>query len=236
MKTKREMRQIGKRGISVLLLCTMLFVPQNVKAEEVADQTVKTTVNQDKITYPTSRYVWSCDEGIGDDEDLYLYGSHTPKGAKIINLKSSNPKIVKAKIQDKVDIHFTRKNAGTTTLSYDLTWKEKDGTQSTKHFTTKITLWKYQNPCASFSFNGKNYASKFKKHPFFWKHNLGTKVKISVKPKKGWKLVRLGYTGGKKIKNNSTIRLKKGIFTFITADFKNTKTKRVRSVRAEVVG
>ena len=95
MKTKREMRQIGKRGISVLLLCTMLFVPQNVKAEEVADQTVKTTVNQDKITYPTSRCVWSCDEGIGDDEDLYLYGSHTPKGAKIINLKSSNPKIVK---------------------------------------------------------------------------------------------------------------------------------------------
>ena len=130
MKTKREMRQIGKRGISVLLLCTMLCVPQNVKAEEVADQTVKTTVNQDKITYPTSRCVWSCDEGIGDDEDLYLYGSHTPKGAKIINLKSSNPKIVKAKIQDKVDIHFTRKNAGTTTLSYDLTWKEKDGTQS----------------------------------------------------------------------------------------------------------
>ena len=89
-------------------------------------------------------------------EDLYMYGSHTPKGAKIINLKSSNPKIVKAKIQDKVDIHFTRKNAGTTTLSYDLTWKEKDGTQSTKHFTTKITLWKYRNPCASFSFNGKN--------------------------------------------------------------------------------
>ena len=43
----------------------------------------------------------------------------------------------------------------------------------------------------------------------------------------------MGYTGGKKIKNNSTIRLKKGIFTFITADFKNTKTKRVRSVRVK---
>ena len=61
-------------------------------------------------------------------------------------------------------------------------------------------------------------------------------MKISVKPKKGWKLVRLGYYGGKKIKNNSVVKLKKGIFTFISADFKNIKTKRVRSVRAEVVG
>ena len=236
MKTKREMCQIGKKGISVLLLCTMLFVPQTVMAEDTGNQTVQTTVNQDKITYPTSRCVWSCDEGIGDDEDLYLYGSNTPKGAKIINLESSNPKIVKAEIWDKVDIHFTRKKAGTTTLSYDLTWKEQDGTQSSKHFTTTITLWKYQNPCASFSFNDQNYASKFKKHPYFWKHNLGTTVKIHVKAKKGWKLVRLGYYGGKKIKNNSTIQLKEGIFTYISADFKNTKTKRVRSVRAEVVG
>ena len=217
-----------KRLIAMVSTMTVAFATMG--------QPAMAAVNLDKIAYPESRTVWSCDEGIGDDEDLYLYGSNKPKGAKIINLKSSNPKIVKAKVQDKVDIYFTRKKAGTTTLSYDLVWNEEDGTQSTKHFTTKVTLWKYQNPCKTFSFNGKNFAPKFKKHPFFWKRKLGTKVKISVKPKKGWKLVRLGYYGGKKIKNNSVVKLKKGIFTFISADFKNIKTKRVRSVRAEVVG
>lgn len=237
---------IMKKQVAALIMVVaiaMAVLPQQVIAE---------TADASKITFPVSRTVWSCDERIGTDDDLMLEGNHVPDDAIIVNIKSSDPKVVKI---DKYtwdedtgecngSIFFKKKGAGTATISYDLIWgkqkrywqrrKQLNGSGQMKHFETKITVLKYQNPCKYFKLGKTDIKKKFKKSPKNWKKVKAGQYKISIKARKGWKLTKI-TCGGKKIKNKSKITIKKSegsVYapTIITAYFKDKKTNRTRRV------
>lgn len=230
-------------ALVMTLAIVVTIMPQQVTAE---------TVDASKITFPVSRTVWSCDERIGADDDLMLEGNHVPDDAIIVNIESSDPKVVKI---DKYtwdedtgecngSIIFKKKSAGTATISYDLVWgkqkqywqgmKQLNGSGEMKHFETKITVLKYQNPCKYFKLGNTDIKKKFKKSPKNWKSVKAGQYKISIKACKGWKLAKI-TCGGKKIKNGSSIKIKKSkgtIYnpTIITAYFKSKKLNRTRRV------
>ncbi len=230
-------------ALVMALAMAMAVLPAQVIAE---------TADVGKITFPVSRTVWSCDERIGADDDLMLEGNHVPDDAIIVNIKSSDPKIVKI---DKYtwdedtgecsgSILFKKKSAGTATISYDLIWgkqkrywqrkKQLNGSGQMKHFETKITVLKYQNPCKYFKLGNTDIKKKFQKSPKNWKKVKAGQYKISIKARKGWKLTKI-TCGGKKIKNKSKITIKKSkgsVYapTIITVYFKDKKTNRKRPV------
>lgn len=233
----------------VMALAIMVTaLPQQVTAK---------TVDVSKITFPTSRTMWSCDEGIGADDDLMLEGEHLPDGAIIVNIKSSDPKVVKidkytwdedtGECED--TILLKKKGAGTATISYDVIWgkqkrywqhnKQLVSAGEMKHFETKITLIKYQNPCKYFKLGNKDVKKKLNKTPKRWKYVKAGKYKLSIKARKGWKLTKI-TCGGKKIKNKSKITVKKKkkdaygnpiqTEVIIMAYFKDKKTNRKRPI------
>lgn len=230
-------------ALVMILAIATAVLPQQVMAE---------TADTSKITFPVSRTVWSCNERIGSDDDLTLEGNHLPNDAIIVNIMSSDPKVVKI---DKYtwdedtgecngSILFKKKSAGTATISYDLIWgkqkrywqrkKQLNGSGQMKHFVTKITVLKYQNPCKYFKLGNTDIKKKFKKSPKNWKSVKAGRYKISIKARKSWKLTKI-TCGGKKIKNGSNIKIKKSKGTnynptIITAYFKSKKMNRTRRV------
>ena len=245
------MKRNWKRELVTVVMALAIMVtalPQQVTAK---------TVDVSKITFPTSRTMWSCDEGIGADDDLMLEGEHLPDGAIIVNIKSSDPKVVKidkytwdedtGECED--TILLKKKGAGTATISYDVIWgkqkrywqhnKQLVSAGEMKHFETKITLIKYQNPCKYFKLGNKDVKKKLNKTPKKWKYVKAGKYKLSIKARKGWKLTKI-TCGGKKIKNKSKITVKKKkkdaygnpiqTEVIINAYFKDKKTNRKRPI------
>ena len=87
--------------------------------------------------------------------------------------------------------------------------------KSGKVYTMNLTVVKYKNPVKKFKIGSKNVASQFKKKNFGWHSIKRTqKQKISIKAKKGWKIVEMDYSDYnlnkpvKKIKNNKYVTLK----------------------------
>lgn len=108
------------------------------------------------------------------------------------------------------------------------------GEKSGKIYTINLTVVKYSNPVSKFKINSKNYASKFKKSSMPALTSSG-KQKISIKAKKGWKVVDLHYTfynysgkiKTKKFKNNRSVNISKKYSGFIDATLKNKKTNAI---------
>ena len=101
--------------------------------------------------------------------------------------------------------------------------------KKSKKLTLNVKVNKYTNPCASFTFGGKKYASKFKKDTYYISAGtLKGSKKISVKAKSGWKITEMGawdydYSKSKKIKNGQKINTSK--YCEFYAVFENIKTK-----------
>ena len=118
------------------------------------------------------------------------------------------------------------------TFASNLLFPEKG--KSGKIYTINLTVVKYSNPVSKFKINSKNYASKFKKSSMPALTSSG-KQKISIKAKKGWKVVDLHYTfynysgkiKTKKFKNNRSVNISKKYSGFIDATLKNKKTNAI---------
>ena len=145
--------------------------------------------------------------------------------AKITGLKNSNSKVIEVTArEDDMYPHVEIKlvGEGTTKISFQYAGKT---------LTQKITVRKYKNPCKLLKIGKTNYAKCFNKSGHY-NHNKRTKNvtgKITIKPKKGWKLKKIEvfniYDGVKKVKNNSKVTLSiKGTGTGLYAYFKNAKT------------
>lgn len=145
--------------------------------------------------------------------------------AKITGLKNSNSKVIEVTASEDASYpHLEIKlvGEGTTKISFQYAGKT---------LTQKITVRKYKNPCKLLKIGKTNYAKCFNKSGHY-NHNKRTKNvtgKITIKPKKGWKLKKIEvfniFDGVKKVKNNSKVTLSiKGTGTGLYAYFKNTKT------------
>lgn len=129
-------------------------------------------------------------------------------------------------VLDEKSVAIYTNKAGKTELSF----VGKSG----KIYTINLTVVKYSNPVSKFKINSKNYASKFKKSSMPALTSSG-KQKISIKAKKGWKVVDLHYTfynysgkiKTKKFKNNRSVNISKKYSGFIDATLKNKKTNAI---------
>ena len=158
---------------------------------------------------------------------------HNPvTNAKITGLKNSNSKVIEVTAsEDDMYPHLEIKlvGEGTTKISFQYAGKT---------LTQKITVRKYKNPCKLLKIGKTNYAKCFNKSGHY-NHNKRTKNvtgKITIKPKKGWKLKTMYsndhyrdskkskyvMTKDKKLKNGSSVKIQKG-YTSVKIDVQNPK-------------
>lgn len=146
---------------------------------------------------------------------------------KITKLTNSNPKVVSVKANNRYGcLEIQPKQKGISKVSFRYAGRT---------FSTTITVMQYENPCQQFKIASINYKKGFDKSSHFNHNNrkrdlTGT---ISIKPKKGWKLLKIEvfnmYDGRKTVKNNSKIKLSiNGTGTGVQAYFKNTKTGKIQ--------
>jgi len=147
------------------------------------------------------------------DEICFLFCT---KNTSVKNLKSSNAKIATAKWSKKSPemVAFRTKGAGKVVVSGDL----YEGKKLVKRFKIKLTVHKYVNPLKSFKINGKENVKRFNKKDLIYheaKVKNGEKVKVSVKPKAGWKIEGISYERiwtdkSTPVKNGRTITIENG--------------------------
>lgn len=159
--------------------------------------------------------------------DIYIDGVLSVSDVK--NVKVSNPKIATVSVVDNsgIILFVKAKKLGTATISC---------TAKGKVLKYKLTVCRYVNPFKKLMLGSKNYASLFdKKEESKDIKNPGGLSKLTVKPKKGWKLTNIvgtywdpdtkgesGNTFDKKIKNGEDLDLSIE-WMWIKFTFKNKK-------------
>ena len=146
----------------------------------------------------------------GSDYSIHM-SSHFPKSAKIKNLKSNNKKLLRVwlkKLPGGNMILLKYLGAGSASFSYDIVYKKK-----TYHYTSHVFIKKYKNPCKRFQVGDVNYASQFNGNTLCEaeKESRTERYKITIKPQKGWELVKLIQWNPKgkekELKNNGMLKL-----------------------------
>ena len=209
MKTKGK-----KLLLLTMILCAMAWILPTVKSEAASAPTVpkKLTVMYYDVTNTYK-----------NQQRLSLSGIKLNTTVKFSNIKSSKASVLKAQKSGN-QLLLTLKKPGTSVVSFKA---KVSGKTYTYKCTVKVV--KYANPFKSFTIGSKNYTSKFNKvedsNWNFFGSTLSGKVKITTKS--GWKLTELGVWNRttnvyKKIKNNTTVKIKSGytLECYLT----NTKT------------
>ena len=150
---------------------------------------------------------------------------------QIKNLKCSNSKVASVSIKKHSGACFLAivpKKAGKVKISF--TAKYGENLQYSKKLNFKVTVLKYSNPCKSFKIGSKQYASLFKNNPEAKVRPQNKKLKISVKPNKGWAVKKIEVYSDlyKKVRNGGKVNMKKGGEICVT--FRNKKTKKERMI------
>ena len=151
---------------------------------------------------------------------ITTYGIPCDKGGKIIKSSFKTKGSAYAKVTfnyneyDKTYyVHIEPKKPGKASVSFNYKWKGK-----TTKYNFTFVIKKYVCPVASFKIGSKEYASAFKTD---FKKNVTKTVsgKVSVKAKKGWKLLDIGYWTNskyKEIKNGAKVKVSKGALVQVT--------------------
>lgn len=197
-------------AIIMVLIITITTVPigeLNVKAASPSVDKVR------KMTLYEGREGWI----------LGINIKNPVKNGKITKIKSSNPNVVRVTKASYLynGAGYTPVGEGTAKITF---------TYAGKKLSTKIIVKKYVNPCKMFKIGNTDYAKNFDVSEHY-NHNRRKKTvsaKIKIKPKEDWKLTKIEYVLGKKIKNNSKVKLSPwgsyGTGVGIYAYFKNKNT------------
>lgn len=164
---------------------------------------------------------------------LYVYIQNVPKNGKITKVTSKNSKVATAGIAlyAKNIVQLTAKKPGSTT--FEVTVKAGKKTYRLK---APLTVYSYTSPVSSVKIGSKQCASALKKSSktsIAYKKN--GKYRLSVTPKKDWKLVYSGYFEGfssKAVSNNGTFTVKKKN-GYLLLSFYNSKKNASESIRIE---
>lgn len=163
----------------------------------------------------------------------YAYIRNMPKNGKITKVTSKNSKVATAGVAlyAKNGVQLTVKKPGNTT--FEVTVKAGKKTYKLK---ASLTVCSYTSPVSSVKIGSKQYASAFKKNnrvSIAYKKN--GKYRLSVTPKKDWKLLSSGYYEGftsKAVSNNGTFTVKKKNGCLLLT-FYNSKKNIAESIRVE---
>lgn len=199
-----------RKRMFIVIFAVFLLVQGSMSLMETEAKEAVSVPRQIECSYEKSPEAFN---GVG------LVIQNCPAKAKVKNLKSSNQKIVKvswnAEQRDIINVDYYR--TGKAKISFDLIYGKVK-----KHFTCKVIVKNYVNPCKSFKLGSKNYASGFSSKSQQYVTYKGTKkYKVSVKPAKGWKLQEILFYNNKTtkvIKNNSTVTCKSS-WNYIAAYF-----------------
>lgn len=173
--------------------------------------------------------VWLYDgtEGAKQTDQVYskiIFISNWTKNGKITKLKNSNPSVADVSISpyNKCSLIVTAKSEGTAKVTFRYAGKK---------LSTKVVVEKWDSPCETFKIGNKDYAGYFERSERYCLGNRKKDIsaKIQIKPKEGWKLLKIHSYASKlklkKIKNNSKMRLSiKASWTEVYVYFKNKKT------------
>lgn len=154
------------------------------------------------------------------------------KGKVICDVQYSKPEVA-----DVYVLNGAKKNSygivyvhGNTkgTVKVTITVKYGKNLKKQKKLRLNVKVKKRANPCASFKVGKQNYAPEFAKADFYYPKKLTGKMKVSIKAKKGWRIVQIytwnfGQKTAKKIKNNKKINTSN--FVEVYALFEEAKTK-----------
>ena len=159
--------------------------------------------------------------------DIKSYALSATNG-KVTSIKSSNPKVATMEFHkewrtaysnEKGAVDIKIKKVGTTTISYKYRGKTHK---------LKLRVYKYANPFASITVNGKEQASSFDQ---MRSANTSEVGEVQVKAAPGFKILKMRtkkapkYDKFKTVKNG--FKLKEGVTLYMT--IKNTKLKYTRT-------
>lgn len=216
MKVFSVSRQLRKRALSLLILCSLACISpwqtNTVQAEsdvkfndQISGSWVVSPVQDDNYTGLNTRFI----DAVSD-------------GAKVKSVKSSNKKVATAKASPYgLEITYGTRT-GSTTISCKV-----NGVKLSHKFTVKYTC-----PVSAFKVNGKSELSTFKKKNVFVTKKTLKNKKVTVKAKKGWVITEVTNTKNgkgkmKAIKNKTSYSAKittNWPYDGICIKFKNKKT------------
>lgn len=186
-----------------------------------------------KIEKSYKVWLYNGTEGTEQSDQVYsksIYISNLTKNGKITKLENSNPSVADVSVSQygKNSVVVKAKSEGTAKLTFQYAGKK---------LSTKIVVEKWDSPCEMFKIGNKDYASYFERSERYCLGNRKKDIsaKIKIKPKNGWKLIKINSYASKlkqkKIRNNSKMRLSiKGLYTQVEVYFKNKKTGEQRKL------
>ena len=208
-----------KKGMKLAFLVIMILINmiQTSKAYAAAPKIDK--------SYRVWLYENPIDPGFGEERENQIMVQNWTKNGKITKIKNGNPSIadVRTTSYNSPWLCVKAKAEGTTKVTFRYAGKK---------YSTKLIVKKWESPCEEFKIGNVDYADRFdKSDAYCWgNRKKDIKSKISIKPKEGWKLVKIESYPGKlqkqKIKNNSKMKLSiKAGWTEVYAYFKKKQTK-----------
>ena len=194
----KQKRSILKSGVLVLFaLIATVLISMAVMAEDSKFGFINTT--EYEITKPKTNFFL-----LPSNDN----GQCVKKSLKIISGKKYAT-VKLQKLDKKLNILLTPKKPGTVKFSF----KYKENGKITSH-TLKAKIVKYVCPVSKVKFGSSKLTKKFKTSFFCSIKGKKKTGKLTVTPKKGWKLENIYIFDGKKdtqIKNGSKITLKRGM-------------------------
>ena len=195
----KQKRSILKSGVLVLFaIIATALIAMTAMAEDEKFGYINSS--EYDITKPKTSFYLLATDGNGECVKNSL---------KIISGKKY-AKVKLQKLDKKLNILLTPKKPGTVKFSF----KYKEDGKTTTH-TLKAKIVKYVCPVSKVKFGKTNLTKKFKTAFFCGIKGKKKTGKLTVKPKKGWKLESINIYDGsnsKQYKNGSKITLKKGYY------------------------
>lgn len=149
-----------------------------------------------------------------------------PEGAKIVSVKSSNPKVLKAYNEGSEEgiLFFDPLKPGKSKVTVILNNGGKNTT-----LTAVYTVKKFPSTFATLKVNGKAIKPTEYKNIYRVKNYKPTKTTVTFKPKKGWSVtfsyVSIDYKEPSDIKSGKSFNIPKGKNAYVGIGMTNTKTK-----------
>ncbi|MDO4400692.1 MAG: hypothetical protein Q4D27_07080 [Coriobacteriia bacterium] len=187
----KRMPVLGVVAVAMALLLAMTFGAGSAFADgnEINVDNIKAKSTQKMLYFPGKDAAAS---------NVYYVFSGSDKA--ITKVKSSNKKVVAVSQSGEFKAMFQMqlKKAG----KAKVTFKYKG-----KSYTMNVVVAKYTNPVKTYKIGSTNYASKFKKTPFYFAGGKVLKGKVTVKAATGWKFKHFEFYKNGKLKTAKTRKL-----------------------------
>lgn len=243
------MKQLKKLTCGILFLFIAALMLPNMQSEAAAKApTCKKSLTRYVIQTIdwTGQYIIAVQDGYGtikdtrnqpggEWENYVIKIQNLSSKAKITNIKSSNPKVMKAGYDKKYckdGVYVSFRKFGTSKISFNVKQNGK-----TYKLSCKFSFKKRPAPFKTLKVNGKSAAGKYKGMQFYSMKTGKKSVKLSFAPtgmisNMSAYIMKDNGSRGKKLNNNSTVQIPaKGVTIQFEYTYKGLDTKDYSSIR-----